>query len=98
MRSRRHSRSRRPSQTCSTKCNSSDLAHGEPAVLELEDIQHFLISRPPALSARYEFLTFRQATAGRKWLSGILDKVGIAKQVGSNESDSRWVTVAFTWN
>ena len=46
--------------------------------LELDDIQHFLISRPPALAARYEFLTFRQPAAGREWLSGIIDKVGIA--------------------
>jgi deferrochelatase/peroxidase EfeB len=67
-------------------------------VLELDDIQHFLISRPPALTARYEFLTFRQPDGGRKWLSGMLDKVGIAKEVGSNEPDSRWVTIAFTWN
>jgi deferrochelatase/peroxidase EfeB len=28
----------------------------------------------------------------------MLDKVGIAKEVGSNEPDSRWVTIAFTWN
>jgi Dyp-type peroxidase family len=69
-----------------------------PTVLELEDIQHFLISRPPALTARYEFLTFRQAMGGRAWLAGILDKVGIASEVGSSELDSRWVTVAFTWN
>lgn len=67
-------------------------------MLEIEDIQHFLISRPPALAARYEFLTFRQPSGGRSWLSGILDKVGIAKEVGSSEPDSRWVTVAFTWN
>jgi deferrochelatase/peroxidase EfeB len=66
--------------------------------LELDDIQHFLISRPPALAARYEFLTIRQPVAGRKWLSGIVDKVGIAMQVGPNEPDSRWVSVAFTWN
>jgi hypothetical protein len=37
----------------------------EQAALELEDIQHFLMSRPPARAARYEFLTFdlRQADA-----------------------------------
>jgi deferrochelatase/peroxidase EfeB len=67
-------------------------------VLELDDIQHFLISRPPALTARYEFITFRQSTGGRAWLAGILDKVGTARDVGSSEPDSRWVTVAFTWN
>jgi deferrochelatase/peroxidase EfeB len=70
----------------------------ESVVLELDDIQHFLISRPPALTARYEFLTFRQPAGGRAWLRGILDKVGIAKAVGSSAPDSRWVTVAFTWN
>jgi deferrochelatase/peroxidase EfeB len=66
-------------------------------VLDFDDIQHFLISRPPALTARYEFLTFRQFTGGRAWLTGILGKVGTAGEVGSNEPDSRWVTVAFTW-
>src|SRR3974377_40700 len=69
-----------------------------PALLEFEDIQHFLIARPPALAARYEFLTFRRPVAGRTWLSGILEKVGTAKAVGSSQPDSRWVTVAFTWN
>lgn len=67
-------------------------------MLELDDIQHFLISRPPALAARYEFLTFHEPEGGRTWLSGILDKVGTATRVGQNELDSRWVTVAFTWN
>jgi len=67
-------------------------------LLELDDIQHFLMSRPPALAARYEFLTFRQRAGGHGWLTGILDKVGTAKAVGSSQVDSRWVTVAFTWN
>jgi deferrochelatase/peroxidase EfeB len=67
-------------------------------VLEFEDIQHFLITRPPALAARYEFLTFRRAAGGRTWLMGLIDKVGTAKAVGSNVVDSRWITVAFTWN
>lgn len=66
--------------------------------LDFEDIQHFLMSRPPARAARYEFLTFGSATAGRAWLNGLLDKVGTAKAVGSNVLDSRWVTVEFTWN
>lgn len=70
----------------------------ETPALELDDIQHFLISRPPALAARYEFLSFREPTAGRAWLTGILDKIGTARKVGSNVPDSRWVTVAFTWN
>jgi len=67
-------------------------------VLEFDDIQHFLITRPPALAARYEFLTFRESVAGRAWLTGILDKVGTAKAVGSSQPDARWVTVAFTWS
>jgi Dyp-type peroxidase family len=66
--------------------------------LELDDIQHFLVSRPPALAARYEFLTFRKSAGGRAWLAGLLNKVGTAGNVGSNHFDSRWVTVAFTWN
>ena len=67
-------------------------------MLELDDIQHFLISRPPALAARYEFLRFHQPAGGRAWLDAILDKVGTATRVGQRELDSRWVTVAFTWN
>jgi deferrochelatase/peroxidase EfeB len=70
----------------------------EPGALELEDIQHFLMSRPPARAARYEFLTFRTAACGRAWLTGLIDKVGTAKSVGSNLVDSRWVTIGFTWN
>src|SRR5260370_1098320 len=67
-------------------------------MLEINDIQHFLISRPPALAARYEFLTFRGRASGRDWLKGILDKVGTAKAVASQNQNSRWVTVGFTWN
>jgi deferrochelatase/peroxidase EfeB len=70
----------------------------EASILELDDIQHFLISRPPALAARYEFLSFREPAGGRAWLAGILDKVGTAGDVGADLPDSRWVTVAFTWN
>src|SRR2546421_5298209 len=70
----------------------------EHGALELEDIQHFLMSRPPARAARYEFLTFRSPAYGRAWLMGLIDKVGTAKAVGSNQVDSRWVTIGFTWN
>src|SRR5215467_6763868 len=66
--------------------------------LDFEDIQHFLMSRPPARAARYEFLTFRSAAGGRAWLTGLIDKVGTAKAVGSNIADARWVTVGFTSN
>lgn len=64
-------------------------------MLELDDIQHFLLARTPALAARYEFLTFSNPASGRAWLSGLIDKVGKGKTVGS---DSRWVSLAFTWN
>src|SRR5690348_8493920 len=68
-------------------------------MLELDDIQHFLLVRTPALAARYEFLTFRQAAAGRAWLAGIVDKVGTGRIVETGDAaDARWVTVAFTWN
>ena len=32
-------------------------------MLELEDIQHFLLTRPRALAARYGFLSFRRPGA-----------------------------------
>ena len=67
-------------------------------MLELNDIQHFLLARTPALAARYEFLTFRNPASGRAWLSGLIDKVGTGKTVGSASPDSRWVSLAFTWN
>jgi Dyp-type peroxidase family len=68
-------------------------------MLELDDIQHFLLTRPRAMAARYGFLTFRKASEGRAWLSGIIEKVGNGKMVSAGASvDSRWVTVAFTWN
>lgn len=67
-------------------------------MFEFEDIQHFLIARPRALAARYEFLSFRNPEAGRAWLNGLIGTVGTAKSVGSGDFDSRWVTVAFTWN
>ena len=79
---------------------SGDLTErtGEPDSLEFEDIQHFLMARPPARAARYEFLTFGRATGGRVWLAGLIDKVGTARAVGSSILDSRWVTIGFTWN
>jgi hypothetical protein len=43
----------------------------EPNVLELDDVQHFLLTRPRALAARYEFLTFRKPADGRAWLDAI---------------------------
>jgi Dyp-type peroxidase family len=68
------------------------------ASLDFDDIQHFLMSRPPAKAARYEFLTFASEKGGRAWLTGLIDKVGTAKAVGASVADARWVTVGFTGN
>jgi Dyp-type peroxidase family len=68
-------------------------------MLELQDMQHFLVTRPHAMAARYEFLSFSGPHAVQTWLTGILDKVGTAHAVRTaTEHDMRWVTVAFTWN
>ncbi|HKT80735.1 MAG TPA: hypothetical protein VJP86_10985 [Vicinamibacterales bacterium] len=68
-------------------------------MLELDDIQHFLLTRPPALAARYGFITFRQPEQGRAWLSGIIDRVGRGRATADGgPHDSRWVTVGFTFN
>src|SRR5437868_6495054 len=68
-------------------------------MLELDDIQHFLLTRPRAMTARYGFLTFGNPAEGRAWLAGIIDKVGSGKTVATGAAvDARWVTVAFTWN
>ena len=68
-------------------------------MLELDDIQHFLLTRPRAMAARYGFLTFRNPAEGRAWLAGIIAKVGTGKTVAAGAAvDARWVTVAFTWN
>ena len=64
--------------------------------LDIDDIQHFLLTRSPALAARYEFLSFNNAGAGRAWLSGVVDKVGTGRSVGGDSPDARWVTIAFT--
>ena len=67
-------------------------------MLELDDIQHILVTRTPALTGRYEFLTFRDTAGAQAWLAGILEKIRSASSVRSTvESDNRWVNVAFTW-
>src|SRR6476659_6240206 len=67
-------------------------------MLDLDDIQYILVTRVPALTGRYEFLSFRQPAQGRAWLKGILDKVASAQQASESvEREQRWVSVAFTW-
>jgi Dyp-type peroxidase family len=69
------------------------------AMLEFDDIQHILLTRAPALTGRYEFLSFRSAAGGQAWLSAISDKVQSAAAMrASVGSDKRWVSVAFTWS
>jgi hypothetical protein len=40
-------------------------------MLEFDDIQYILVTRVPALTGRYEFLSFQQAAQGRAWLEAI---------------------------
>jgi Dyp-type peroxidase family len=68
-------------------------------MLELDDIQHILLTRTPALTGEYVFVSFRDPPSGRKWLNGLLDTVRSAADAqASLESSRRWVTLAFTWN
>jgi Dyp-type peroxidase family len=67
-------------------------------MLETEDIQHLVLTRVPALTGRYEFLSFHRPAQGRAWLAGILDKVASVQQARESiEREQRWVSVSFTW-
>jgi Dyp-type peroxidase family len=66
--------------------------------LSLGDVQHILLTRVPAITGRYEFLSFHQPTQARAWLAGILDQVASVQQAtNSIEKEQSWVSVAFTW-
>ena len=67
-------------------------------MLEFDDIQHFLLTRPRAAAAQYAFLTLGEAAQGREWLAGLIDRVGRGRSTRSIEPESRWATIAFTWN
>ncbi|WP_433566097.1 Dyp-type peroxidase [Nocardia sp. CA-151230] len=68
-------------------------------MLELDDIQHILLTRTPAVTGRYEFLSFDDPAGGRAWLTPLLDRVQSAADVRATmDSSQRWVTLAFTWN
>jgi Dyp-type peroxidase family len=68
-------------------------------VLEFDDIQHILLTRAPALTGRYEFLSFRNPAGGRAWLAEILHRVQSAKAMRESvDQNKRWITVAFTGN
>jgi Dyp-type peroxidase family len=67
-------------------------------MLEFDDIQHILLTRTPALTGRYIFVTFGDAESGRAWLREVLATVRSAAAVDTSQKKSSWVTVAFTWN
>ncbi len=68
-------------------------------MLELDDIQHILLTRTPAITGRYEFLTFDTPAGGRAWVSELIDLVQSAADAQATMDDSRrWITLAFTWS
>ena len=68
-------------------------------MLEFDDIQHLLLTRAPALKARYEFLSFRDGAGARAWVSAIKETIHSAASMRAGmDKDKRWVTAAFTWN
>lgn len=69
-----------------------------PTRLEFDDIQHILLTRTPAMTGRYEFLSFDNPAGGRTWLAALLDRVQSAADArASMDSSRRWITLAFTW-
>src|ERR1700752_4778411 len=68
-------------------------------MLDLDNIQHILLTRTPAMTGRYEFLSFDNPAGGRAWLGELQDKAGSAADVPRTmDSTDRWVTLAFTCN
>jgi hypothetical protein len=68
-------------------------------MLEFDDIQHILLTRTPAMTGRYDFLSFDDPAGGRAWLSELIPVVhSAAAAQASMDSTRRWVTLAFTWN
>jgi deferrochelatase/peroxidase EfeB len=68
-------------------------------MLELDDIQHILLTRTPAITGRYEFLSFDDPAGGHAWLTELLGRVQSAAEVRSTmDATERWITLAFTWN
>jgi len=68
-------------------------------MLEFDDIQHILLTRTPALTGRYEFLSFGNPAGGRAWLSELIDRVDSATEaIAGMDGTQRWITLAFTIN
>jgi len=67
-------------------------------MLELDDIQHILLTRTPAMTGRYEFLTFDTPSGGRRWLTEMLPTTQSAADVTETmDGSKRWITLGFTW-
>jgi Dyp-type peroxidase family len=68
-------------------------------MLEFDDIQHILLTRTPALTGRYEFMSFGSPAGGRAWLSELIDRVDSATEaIAGMDGTQRWITLAFTFN
>ncbi|HUH70762.1 MAG TPA: peroxidase [Mycobacterium sp.] len=68
-------------------------------MLDLDNIQHILVTRTPAMTGRYEFLSFGDPAGGRTWLGELVEKVQSAADARKTmDSQDRWITLAFTWN
>lgn len=68
-------------------------------MLEFDEIQHILLTRTPALTGRYEFLTFGEPAGGRAWLAELIPRVAsAAAATRAMDATDRWVTLGFTWN
>lgn len=68
-------------------------------MLEFDDIQHILLTRTPALTGRYQFLSFGNPAGGRAWLSELIDRVDSATEaIAGMDGTQRWITLAFTFN
>lgn len=68
-------------------------------MLEFDDIQHILLTRTPALTGRYEFMSFGNPAGGRAWLSELIDRVDSATEaIAGMDGTQRWLTLAFTFN
>lgn len=62
-------------------------------MLDFDEIQHILLTRTPAITGRYEFLTFDSPEGGRAWLTELLGKVSSATDaLATMEESDRWVT------
>jgi hypothetical protein len=58
-------------------CHEVNRKRNVAMMLEFDDIQHILLTRAPALAARYEFLSFRNGAGGRAWASAIKEFGGL---------------------